>query len=58
MDRILDSAKIIQKSVTFALYLVAIYWSTEAVMKYWSEPAVTSIQHTFGDADQKFSFQL
>ena len=56
MDRILDSAKIIQKSGTFVLYLVAIYWSTEAVMKYWSEPAVTSIQYTFGDADQKIEF--
>ena len=56
MDMILDSAKIIQKSGTFVLYLVAIYWSTEAVMKYWSEPAVTSIQYTFGDADQKIQF--
>ena len=56
MDRIIDSAKIIQKSGTFVLYLVAIYWSTEAVMKYWSEPAVTSIQYTFGDADQKIEF--
>ena len=57
MDRIGDKpAKLLQKFSRFFLYLVAIYWSTEALMKYWSEPAVTSIQYTFGDAEQKIHF--
>ena len=29
----------------FAFFLVTVFWSTEAVMKYLSEPATTSIQY-------------
>lgn len=29
----------------FAFFLVTVFWSTEAVIKYLSEPATTSIQY-------------
>ena len=33
--------------VKFALYLVCIYWSTQAFIKYQSEPAITTIKYEF-----------
>ena len=34
------------------LFLVFMYYSTQAVLKYWEEPAVTNIQYTFGDNEK------
>ena len=48
--------KILHRIGTFVLYLVGIFWATEAVMKYWSEPARTSIQYSYGDANQNIQF--
>ena len=48
--------KILHRIGTFVLYLVGIFWTTEAVMKYWSEPARTSIQYSYGDANQNLQF--
>ena len=40
----------------FFLYLTFIYWSTQAIMKYQSEPAVTNIETTYGDNDVGIRF--
>ena len=34
------------------LYLICIYWSTEAVLKYLDEPAVTNVQYKNGDNEE------
>ncbi len=40
------------------LYLLTVYWSTQAFMKYLDEPASTTISYTFGDPgkDGKITF--
>ena len=40
------------------LFLVFMYYSTQAVLKYWEEPAVTNIQYTFGDNEKGIQFPL
>ena len=40
------------------LYLICIYWSTEAVLKYLDEPAVTNIQYKNGDNEISSSYNL
>ena len=40
------------------LYLICIYWSTEAVLKYLDEPAVTNIQYKNGDNEIGITFPL
>ena len=40
------------------LFLVFMYYSTQAVLKYWEEPAVTNIQYTFGDNKKGIQFPL
>ena len=40
------------------LYLICIYWSTEAVLKYLDEPAVTNIQYKNGDNEMGIPFPL
>ena len=40
------------------LYLICIYWSTEAVLKYLDEPAVTNIQYKNGDNEMGIGFPL
>ena len=34
---------------TFSLYLICVYWATEAVIKYLDEPSSTAIQYSFGE---------
>ena len=38
--------------VKFALYLVCVYWSTQAFIKYQSEPAITTIKYEFDENQQ------
>ena len=38
----------------FAFFLVTVFWSTEAVMKYLSEPATTSIQYIHDEHGMQF----
>ena len=33
----------------FSLYLVCVYWATEAVIKYLNEPSSTAIRYTYGE---------
>ena len=40
------------------LYLICIYWSTEAVLKYLDEPDVTNIQYKNGDNEMGIGFPL
>ena len=41
------------------LYLVSVYWTTEAVLKYQSEPASTKIKFLHGDSqEEKIQFPL
>ena len=40
------------------LYLICVYWSTEAVLKYLDEPAVTNIQYKNGDNEMGIGFPL
>ena len=41
------------------LYLVSVYWTTEAVLKYQSEPASTKIKFNHGDGqEEKIKFPL
>ena len=38
----------------FAFFLVTVFWLTEAVMKYLSEPATTSIQYIHDEHGMQF----
>jgi hypothetical protein len=38
----------------FAFFLVTVFWLTEAVMKYLSEPATTSIQYIHNEHGMQF----
>ena len=38
----------------FSFFLVTVFWSTEAVMKYLSEPATTSIQYIHDEHGMQF----
>ena len=50
VKRLLEQAKTaLEWSGTFFLYLIFIYWSTQAIIKYQNEPAVTNIETTYGD---------
>ena len=40
------------------MYLICIYWSTEAVLNYLDEPAVTNIQYKNGDNEMGIGFPL
>ena len=41
------------------LYLISVYWTTEAVLKYQSEPASTKIKFNHGDSkEEKIQFPL
>jgi hypothetical protein len=44
--------------VKFALYLVCVYWSTQALIKYQSEPAVTTIKYEFDENQSGHLFPL
>ena len=44
--------KILERSAAFLLYIITVYWSAEAVFKYISEPASTTIQYQLGDSNQ------
>ena len=44
--------------VKFALYLVCVYWSTQAFIKYQSEPAITTIKYEFDENQQGPLFPL
>ena len=44
--------------VKFALYLVCVYWSTQAFIKYQSEPAITTIKYEFDKNQQGHLFPL
>ena len=44
--------------VKFALYLVCVYWSTQALIKYQSEPAITTIKYEFDKNQQGHLFPL
>ena len=44
--------------VKFALYLVCVYWSTQAFIKYQSEPAITTIKYEFDENQQGHLFPL
>ena len=44
--------KILERSAAFLLYIITVYWSSEAVFKYISEPASTTIQYQLGDSNQ------
>ena len=40
---------ILRKLALFSFYLIFVYWSSQAVFKYLSEPTNTSIEYTLGD---------
>ena len=44
--------KILERSAAFFLYIITVYWSAEAVFKYISEPASTTIQYQLGDSNE------
>ena len=42
-------AKYIKYLGTFPLYLICVFWITEAVIKYLNEPSNTFMQYSYGD---------
>ena len=48
--------KIVNKIFVFLLFLIFVYWSTEAVLKYLDEPATTNIHFTLGDTVDGIQF--
>ena len=44
--------KILELLAVGILYLLTVYWTVQAFMKYLDEPASTTISYTFGDPGQ------
>ena len=40
--------KILRLSCIFTLYLIFVYWATQAFQKYLDEPTITNINYKFG----------
>ena len=40
--------KILRQSCIFILYLIFVYWATQAFLKYRDEPTITNINYKFG----------
>ena len=43
--------KVTEKVAIGILYLIFVYWSTQAFLKYSDEPSTTTIDYSFGDSD-------
>ena len=53
----IDFSKIIvQRIIVLLLFLIFVYWSTGAVLKYLDEPATTNIHFTLGDTEDGIQF--
>ena len=53
----IDFSKIIvQRIIVLLLFLIFVYWSTGAVLKYLDEPATTNIHFTLGDTVDGIQF--
>ena len=50
--------KVIEKVAIGILYLIFVYWSTQAFLKYSDEPSTTTIDYTFGDSDDSNHIEL
>ena len=50
------SKRIVQRIVVLILFLIFVYWSTGAVLKYLDEPATTNIHFTLGDTEDGIQF--
>ena len=50
------SKKIVNKIFILILFLIFVYWSTGAVLKYLDEPATTNIHFTLGDTEDGIQF--
>ena len=46
--------KVLEFLAIGTLYLLLVYWTTQAFMKYLDEPASTTISYTFGDPGPNF----
>ena len=44
--------------VTLGLIALFIYWGTDAMIRYWSQPLTTDIDVKFGDTDKGIQFPL
>ena len=43
------TGKIVRQVFIFILYLIFVYWATQAVFKYLDEPTTTKIYYEFGE---------
>ena len=44
-----QARKILRQTFIFILYLVFVYWATQAVLKFLDEPTTTNIYYQFGE---------
>ena len=49
---------IVRRLAVYALYLIFVYWSAQALQKYFSEPTETTVKHELGENAKGNTFPL